>query len=131
MTYTIAQASKKSGLSPHTLRYYDKEGLLPFVGRAASGNRLFSETDLEWLELITCLKNTGMPVRDIKTFIDWYIEGDATIAQRHNLFIEHKKRVQEQIAVLKKYMKKIDRKVWYYQTALEAGTTSIHQKKGC
>lgn len=63
-----------------TLRYYDMEGLMPFVERPPSGNRLFKESDLSDLKVIECLKATGMPIKEIKNFIDWCSEGDATLA---------------------------------------------------
>lgn len=126
--YTIKQAAERTGLSAHTLRYYDKEGLLPFVERKSSGTRVFTENDFDWLSLITCLKNTGMPIKDIREFVNWYIEGDATLQQRLDMFLEHKKNIEEQIAQLQKYMEKIDYKISYYDAAVKAGTIAIHKK---
>lgn len=127
MFYTIAQAAERCGLTAHTLRYYDKEGLLPFVERTAGGIRMFSENDLEGLAIITCLKNTGMPVKDIKIFMDWCMLGDETIRQRYEMFVNQKKKIQEQIDAMNKYMEKIDFKIWYYKTALDAGTLDVHK----
>lgn len=79
MYYSIGEAAQRMHLSAPTLRYYDKEGLLPFVDPSAGGARMFKESDFEWLRLIECLKSTGMPIRDIKQFIDWYMEGDTTL----------------------------------------------------
>ena len=62
-TYTIGQAAEKTGLTISTMRYYDKEGLLPFVERTAGGQRLFKDSDFNWLSVIECLKNTGVPIR--------------------------------------------------------------------
>lgn len=131
MTYTIGEFAKKCGLTPHTLRFYEKEGLLPFVHRSASGIRFFSEPDIEWLVIINCLKNTGMSIKEIKVFIDWCMQGDTTIEKRYHFFIEHRKKVEKQMKELRKYLKKIDYKIWYYQTALEADTLSIHQTQKC
>ncbi len=64
----------KVNLTTYTLRYYDREGLLSNVGRDKSGNRIFSKDDMEILSLICCLKNTGMPIKEIKQFIDWQEE---------------------------------------------------------
>ncbi len=80
--YSIGQVAQMYGLAPSALRYYDKEGLLPFVERTEGGARLFKEEDLEWLTIIECLKNTGMPIKMIKQFIDWCLEGDPTIERR-------------------------------------------------
>ena len=70
MIYTVGEMAKKIGVAPSTLRYYDKEGLLPFVERSSGRIRVFKEADYEWLKVIECLKKTGMPLKDIKTFID-------------------------------------------------------------
>ena len=82
MFYTIGEMAKKMGVAPSTLRYYDKEGLLPFVERSGGGIRMFKDEDIEWLSIIECLKKTGMPIKEIKQFIDWCIEGDSTIDKR-------------------------------------------------
>lgn len=63
--YTVGEMAKMLGVPASTLRYYDKEGLLPFVGRSASGIRMFRESDLEWLRIIGCMKKAGMSIRDI------------------------------------------------------------------
>ena len=65
-TYTIGQAAARTGRTVSALRYYDKEGLLPFVERSAGGQRLFKEEDFAYISMIDCLKNTGVPIRDIK-----------------------------------------------------------------
>lgn len=126
--YSIKEAAERSGITAHTIRYYEKEGLLPFVERKPSGVRVFSDRDLAWLSLITCLKNTGMPIKGIREFVNWYMEGDVSLAQRLEMFEAHKKNVEEQIAQLQKYLEKIDYKVWYYQTAVEAGTIDVHKR---
>lgn len=69
MIYTVGEAAKMLGVAPSALRYYDKEGLLPFVERSGGGMRMFKESDIEWLKLIDCLKATGMPIKGIKQFI--------------------------------------------------------------
>ncbi|WP_423363569.1 MerR family transcriptional regulator [Mycoplasma sp. P36-A1] len=79
MTYTINEISKKVNISISTLRYYDKEGLLPLLDRSSSNNRLFDDSDLECLNMIECLKTTGMKLKDIKTFFEWCQQGDSTI----------------------------------------------------
>lgn len=69
MFYTIGEAAKMLGVAPSALRYYDKEGLLPFVERSESGLRMFTESDMDWLKVIQCLKATGMTIKGIRTFI--------------------------------------------------------------
>ena len=120
--YTIAQAAARSGLSVYTLRYYDKEGLLPFVERGASGARSFSDRDLNWLSLISCLKNTGMPIKDIRHYVEWYLMGDDTLTLRLDMFTNHREKMLEQMAQLQQYMTKIDKKIEVYQGYVKAGT---------
>ena len=125
MLYSIGEAAERTGLSTYTLRYYDKEGLLPFVGRTETGIRNFSESDLEWLGLICCLKNTGMSIHDIRIFMQWCAQGDSTLEQRRQMFLDRRKAVEQQIADLQKTLKKIDCKIDYYEKACAAGTESV------
>lgn len=125
--YSISEIAQKFNMTAHTLRYYDKEGLLPFVGRTTSGIRRFRSADFDGLEIINCLKETGMPIKDIRKFMDWCQTGDSTISKRLEMFHERRKIVKQEIAELKKHLKKIDYKIWYYETALQAGTTKIHE----
>jgi DNA-binding transcriptional MerR regulator len=128
MIYTIAQVAGKFGITAHTLRYYDKEGLLPFVERSASGRRRFKEEDFGWLAMIECLKTTGMPLKRIKQYIDWCGKGDATLQKRHELFLERKTAIKQQIKALEKALEKVKYKCWYYKTAVAAGTEKIHRQ---
>ena len=79
MVYTVGGIAKLLGIPSSTLRYYDKEGLLPFVERSSGGIRMFQEKDFEWIKLIECLKKAGMPLKDIKTYIELLLKGDETI----------------------------------------------------
>lgn len=119
MEYTIKQAAEKMHLTAYTLRYYDKEGLLPFVERDSLGNRLFTENDIEWLGLICCLKNTGMPIRQIKKFIQGTLEGDHTLESRMEMLLEHRKDVLKQIEELNKNLEKINCKIEHYGNCCE------------
>ncbi len=123
MSYTIGTAAEKLNMSASALRYYDKEGLLPFVHRSAGGIRIFKDSDLERLRLINCLKATHMPIKDIKAFIYSYTEGDATIKRRRDMFYERKLAVEEQMATLQKALDMINYKCWFYDMAVEAGST--------
>ncbi len=117
MTYSISQVSQLTKLTPYTLRYYDREGLLPFVGRSDSGIRVFTEHDVEMLGLICCLKSTGMPVKQIRQFIDWYAEGDDTLEWRRDMLLEHRQLITAQIEELQHNLAKLDRKVHCYDEA--------------
>ena len=66
MVYTVGEMAKLLGITASTLRYYDKEGLLPFVERSSGGIRMFQESDFEWLQVIGCMKKAGMSIKDIR-----------------------------------------------------------------
>lgn len=117
MGYSIAEVAERTNLTAHTLRYYEKEGLLPFVHRSDSGNRDFIDKDLEWLELICCLKKTGMPIKKIKEYIELCLEGDSTLEVRRQIFLNHREEVVNGIADLQKNLEKIDCKINYYHSA--------------
>ncbi|MFW9332767.1 MerR family transcriptional regulator [Paenibacillus polymyxa] len=126
-TYSISEVAKELNLTAYALRYYDKEGLMPFVERTSSGTRLFKESDIDALKIIECLKSTGMPIKEIKNFIDWCSGGDSTLQQRYDMFLERKATVEAQMEELKKTMEVIKHKCLYYKTALDAGTENIHK----
>ncbi len=126
MIYTIGEMATLLHVAPSTLRYYDKEGLLPFVERSSAGIRVFQDKDIEWLNIIECLKKTGMSIKEIKLFIDWCMEGDSTIEQRKRLIQKQREVVQQQMNELQETMDMLDYKTWYYETAEKAGTCAIH-----
>ncbi|AIQ30641.1 MULTISPECIES: MerR family transcriptional regulator [Paenibacillus] len=114
--YSINEVAAICEVTAHTLRFYDKEGLLPFVGRNGAGNRIFSDGDLSLVKVICCLKNTGMPIKDIKKYIELIMEGDSTKETRRSIMIEHRKEVVRQMDELKKNLNIIDLKVALYET---------------
>ena len=126
MTYSIGETAKILGVNPSTLRYYDKEGLLPFVSRTDGGIRVFKENDMEWLKLIECLKKTNMPIKEIKRFIDLYEEGDHTAAQRLEIIRNQKESVEAQIKQLQSTLEVLEYKNWFYETAVRLGTCDIY-----
>lgn len=123
MLYTIGEMSKRLGIPSSTLRYYDKEGLLPFLERSSSGIRMFKDSDYEWLKIIECLKKTGMQLKDIRTFLHMAIQGDETIEPRLALIQAQRESVKKQIAELQEILNTLEFKCWYYETAKAAGTT--------
>ena len=126
MFYTIGEMARKLNVAPSTLRYYDKEGLLPFVERSSGGIRMFKDEDMEWLRLLGCLKKAGMPLKEIRSFLDWSRQGDATISQRLELIEKQRQSVLDQQKQLEETLLMLDYKRWYYQTAQEAGTCAVH-----
>lgn len=118
----IGEISKLTGLSISTLRYYDKHGLLPNLDRTPGGIRTFTKDDLNTINMINCLKTSGMKINDIKQFMEWCSQGDKTINNRLNMFYEQEKNIIKQIEDLNKSLKLIKFKQWYYETAKKDGT---------
>ncbi len=114
--YSINDVAEICDLSAYTIRFYDKEGLLPFITRNNTGNRQFSENDLEMIKLICCLKNSGMQIKNIKKYIDLFMEGDSTASLRKQMMIDHRKSVIKQISDLKKQLNIIELKIAFYES---------------
>lgn len=126
MYYTVCEVAKRLELSPHTLRFYAKEGLLTFVDRDQNGNRIFKEADFERLFMIASLKRAGMTIRQMKRFTGLCDEGDTTIPQRLQMIKDQREAVEEQITELQDALDVLKYKTWLYEVALEAGTTAVH-----
>lgn len=124
MAYSIGAAAQAIGIPASTIRYYDKEGLLPSLSRNEGGLRVFEQSDMDSLFMIECLKKSGMPIKDICQFMKWCSEGDSTLQQRLDMFRERRAAVEDQIAALQRTLDVIDYKCWFYETAVEAGTDS-------
>jgi DNA-binding transcriptional MerR regulator len=123
--YTINEVANICNITPYTLRFYDKEGLLPFVSRNSTGNRQFNDSDLNVIKLICCLKNTGMQVKEIKKYIDLVMQGTQTNAQRKEIMLAHRKEVVNQIDSLKKNLNIIDLKIALYDSTDDSAFSSI------
>jgi DNA-binding transcriptional MerR regulator len=128
--FLIGDITKMYGISQDTLRYYDKAGLLPFVKKNKAGRREFTEDDLGYIEVIDCLKRSGIPVKEIAKFMDWCVEGDKTLPQRYTFMIEQEAALEKKIYDLQTQLDFLRWKKWYYQTANEAGTEEVFFKEG-
>lgn len=122
MMYSIGATAKLTGISPYTLRYYDKVGLTPFVKRDAQGRRVFDGDGLDSLALITCLKQTGMPLDEIRQFVSWCAAGDQTLGERLALFETQKREVEAQIHQSLLNLQKVNHKIATYQKAQRLGS---------
>ncbi len=123
MSYTISEAAEKTGLPPSTIRFYDKEGLLPNIKRK-NGIRVFVDMDLRLMGLLTCLKNTGMPIKRIRDYVELTSKGDDTLQERYEIIKAQRQFVLDQIEQLQYYLEELDFKDWYYNKALAAGSES-------
>lgn len=129
MRYSIGEIAKKLNVPTSTLRFYDKKGLLPFVERDSSGRRSFKSNDLNFLQVIECMKKCGMKISEIRHFIDLCMQGDVTLNDRYTLLNHEEQLVTKQIEVLQDQLDFLHYKMWYFKTALDAGTEEIHFTK--
>lgn len=128
MLYTIGETAKLLNISPSALRYYDKEGLLPFVERSSGGIRVFKEEDFNWLFIIDCLKKSGLSIKDIKKYIDMTLMGDETIEARLEMFQKQREKVIAQMNELQNTLNTIEYKCWFYETAKKSGSVEAVKK---
>ena len=118
MNYTISQVAKKMNLTPFAIRYYDKEGILS-LHRSPKGIRYFTDSDLEQIEMLCCLKSTGMTVKDIKKYFDLCALGDGTLKQRMDIFVSHREFIMGEIERLKLNLIKIEKRISLYNGYIE------------
>ena len=122
MLYTVGEMAKLLGIAASTLRYYDQEGLVPFVERSSGGVRVFTEQDYAPLAVICCLKKSGLSVREIRAFVTLAQQGDDSLRQRLELFRRRKAAVERQIADLQETLRVLEEKCRYYEAACRAGS---------
>ncbi len=122
MVYTVGETAKLLEVPASTLRYYDKEGLLPFVERSSGGIRMFRESDFEWLQIIGCMKKAGMSIRDIRKYIELALQGDDTIDTRLEMFRRQRETLKRQLEEMQRTLETVEYKCWFYETAKAAGT---------
>lgn len=115
-TRSIAETADITGLSAHTLRYYERIGLLDPVDRGPDGRRRFRETDLAWLSFLTRLRTTGMPIREMREFAELRRVGDATAPARLELLRRHRNAVRRRIADLTDCLDALDTKIDHYES---------------
>ncbi len=120
MSFTIAEAAARSGLTAHTLRYYERDGLLlNGVDRSASGHRRYNARDLAWIELVTRLRATGMPIREVRKYAELVRAGAGNEVERLALLVAHRERVEAQLAEVTAHLRAIDHKIGIYEGKVE------------
>ena len=118
MEYLIKDASKKLNISIYTLRYYDKEGLTPFVKKDENGVRKYTEEDLEWIRLLMNLRDIDMPISNIKEYIQLYLKGDKTIDERRDLMCRYTEYIKKKIENTINNLEMAIRKLKQYDSAV-------------
>ena len=129
MRYAIGDVAEIMDMPQSTIRYWDKKGLLPFVDRDENGRRDFKDNDLNFLEVINSMKQSGLKISQIRQFIDLCMQGDMTLKQRYDFLDKEEKVLMEKIETLQKQLDFLRYKKWYYKTSLEAGTEAVHMTK--
>jgi DNA-binding transcriptional MerR regulator len=119
---TIAEAAERSGLSAHTLRYYERIGLIHPVERDHGGHRRYGDDDLEWLVFLTRLRRTGMPIRQMVEYAELVRAGSHTIGRRREMLERHRASVRSQMAELEETLAVLERKIEMYDEIESAGT---------
>ncbi len=127
--YSISQVAKRFGVEPHTLRFYEKEGIVS-PEHLPSGIRVYSEENISQMEMVMCLKSTGMPLKDIKRYFDLVEAGDSTLDARLRIFTDHRQHVLDQIEELQKYLCKIERKIDWYQGFIRERRKELGETSG-
>lgn len=121
--YSINEVEKMYGLKASTLRFYEKEGILPKINRDSGGRRKYTEQELEWIQLVLALRSTGMTIEELKEYMGLIRKGSETLEERRELLLKHKANVEERMAETLAHLEKINKKVAIYDI-------TIHQKNG-
>lgn len=115
MSYTIKEASERLGCPAHTIRFYEKEGLLPYIRRDRYGNRLFEQDHLDWIRLMTCFRATGMKISLMKQMVNLALDGDATIPQRKAILNQYKDELYRRQSELAEALDAVNNKLAIYE----------------
>lgn len=120
-TLPIADVARRTGLSTHTLRYYERIGLVDCVQRTRNGVRRYAAADLDWLRFLMRLRDTGMAIADMQRFAELRREGDASVAARLALLSDHREAVKRRLRGLRANMRALDAKIDHYEEMLRDG----------
>ncbi|WP_342562588.1 MerR family transcriptional regulator [Paenibacillus sp. FSL R7-0345] len=114
MAFSIKEASDRLGCPAHKIRYYEKEGLLPYIQRDQHGNRIFEQEHLDWMRLMTCFRATGMKVSTLKQMVRLALDGDSTIPQRKAILNKYREDLQRRQQELAEALEAVDNKLVIY-----------------
>lgn len=117
--YTIKEVADKMEISEHTLRFWAKSGFFPFIKRNENNIRLFSDSDLEWVKIVKCLRAVGTENKAVKRYIDLCIIGDSTIPERYGIIQATKIKAQQQLKELQQQLDLLDYKESFYQNLIK------------
>lgn len=122
--YTIQEAAEACGLSVHTLRYYERIGLIHPISRGENSHRIYSRRDLRWIDFLLKLRRTGMPLKAMQRYAELQRMGDATLPERLSMLEKLRSKVHEEIAELHRHLDVIEYKIHLYRGLLAEGSGS-------
>jgi DNA-binding transcriptional MerR regulator len=128
--YTIDEAAVRTGLTKHTLRYYEREGLLPPIAKASSGHRRYSDDDIGWVKFLQLLRATGMPIREAKEFVTLTWAGDHTIPERVEVLTSYRAALVARMRQDVEHLEVLNRKIDFYEGVLEVRDATPEQVTG-
>ena len=126
----IAEVSKKYALSIDTLRYYERIGLIPKVPRSRSGIRDYSESDLNWVEFIKCMRAAGIPVEALIEYVALFQQGERTVEARKQILIEQRDLLAARVEELQQTLNRLNRKIDNYEQLMLPAEQGLSQPKG-
>ena len=118
MSYSISQVINKYGVNASTLRYYEKKGLLPIIKKDDGGKRIYTDSDIEWLKIVVCMRKTGMSINYIKNYVDLCFLGNDTIKERYQIFLDQKRIIEEKMRELEENIRTVNYKIEFYEEAI-------------
>jgi DNA-binding transcriptional MerR regulator len=114
----ISEVSEKYGMTPDTLRYYERIGLIPPVRRSKSGLRDYDEHDLNWISFIKCMRSAGLPIEQLTRYVQLFSEGDVTLEARKQILKDQREQIRARMAELQRTLELLDRKIERYERGL-------------
>jgi DNA-binding transcriptional MerR regulator len=129
MAMTIAEVCKKSGLTADTLRYYERIGLIPAVGRGAGGVRNYTQFDCNWVDFIKCMRGSGVQVEALIEYVTLFQQGDATAAARKQILVEQRAQIAARVADMRKMLDRLDYKIEQYENHLVPAEKKLQKRK--
>lgn len=118
MCMTIKEVSQRLGLTPDTLRYYERVGLIPPVNRNKNGIRDYTENDCQWIEFIKCMRQSGLPVEVLIKYVRLFQQGEETNQSRKEILIEQRDLISQKVEELQKTIIRLDKKIEMYEQNL-------------
>lgn len=122
---TISQVSKRCNISPDTLRYYEKEGLISVVNRTAGGVRDYTEQDCRQIEFVKCMRSAGLSIEVLRKYFELFKRGKRTLKSRRDLLATERKALQERFVELQNTLKRLDYKISVYNKALKSKSKEL------